>query len=399
MKIISNPKKIDKALVSLIKKYDSYYIATAWASVGFDAFQELLDNQENIKKMVVGLHFYQTHPDFIQRFMSNKKVKYILNSSGIYHPKFYLFVNNKNDWECLIGSANFTKSALSKNSEVVIHLTSKDEDSKSIYKSLKKTIKEYWATSELMNEDELSNYRNLWKKNQRKINVLKEKFGSSKKAKPLLKSGVYSLTWEEFYNKIQHDEYHSFNGRLRLLKKAREYFEEYNSFEMMSEMQRRKLAGIITKNQNTSDIDWGWFGSMKGAGRFQNRINENNKHISLALAKIPLSGVVTREDFNNFVQEFNLAFPEGGSGIAIASRLLAMKRPDVFVCLDDRNKVELCNDFGISRPSTFDAYWDDIIERIQNSVWWSINKPSDKTEAEAWLGRVAMLDVLFYNEN
>ena len=70
-----------------------------------------------------------------------------------------------------------------------------------------------------------------------------------------------------------------------------------------------------------------------------------------------------------------------------------------FVCLDDRNKVELCEDFGISRPSTFSSYWDDIIERIQNSVWWSINKPSDKTEAEAWLGTVAMLDVLFYNEN
>lgn len=399
MKIISSPKKIDKTLVSLIRKHDKYYIATAWASVGFDAFQELYAHKENIKKMVVGLHFYQTHPNFIQQFRDIKKVKYVLNSSGIYHPKFYLFVNNKNDWECLIGSANFTKSALSENSEVVIHLTSKDEDSKRVYKSLKKIIKEYWITSELMNEDELNNYRNLWKKNQRKINVLKEKFGSSKTSKSLVKSGVYSLSWEEYYEKIQHDKYHSFKGRLKLLQKARSYFDKYNSFELMSEMQRRKLAGIITKKQNTSDIEWAWFGSMKGAGKFQNRINENNKHISLALAEIPLSETVTRENYNNFVQEFDLAFPEGGSGIAIASRLLAMKRPDVFVCLDDRNKVELCEDFGISRPSTFGAYWDDIIERIQNSVWWSIDKPNNKTEAEAWLGRVAMLDVLFYNEN
>lgn len=47
MKIISKATEIDKALVSLMIKYDHYYIATAWASVGSNASNCLLENKEN----------------------------------------------------------------------------------------------------------------------------------------------------------------------------------------------------------------------------------------------------------------------------------------------------------------------------------------------------------------
>ncbi|MDK9763266.1 hypothetical protein KI743_14770 [Vibrio sp. D420a] len=135
---------------------------------------------------------------------------------------------------------------------------------------------------------------------------------------------------------------------------------------------------------------------MVGAGKFKNRINTNNEFISAALEQIPLNGPVGEADYKSFVTQFKLAFPDGGAGIAIASRLLAMKRPDYFVCLDSQNRAELCRDFGIPANVNFDTYWVNIIVRILDSVWWSAPRPIDPIERQAWEGRAAMIDATFY---
>lgn len=398
MEIITKASKIDDALLKLIKKYKKYYIATAWASLGSKSSIELLRNKNKIIKMIVGTHFYQTHPNFIEKFINSKKVKFILKTNGIYHPKVYLFSNSRNDWECIIGSANFTVSALTKNNEVVVHIKSTDSNSTNIYKSLMDTIDGYWSNSEPISKTEYHNYKNIWNKNKKKIDSLKGKYGKSKNSKPLVKSEMFSLSWSEYYELINNDDFHSFEGRIKLLNTAKVYFSDNNSFSQFDEIKRREIAGIATENQSESDIGWGWFGSMKGAGKFQNRINTNNIFISQALDEIPLEGKINKSEYNNFVNEFQQAFPDGGSGVAIASRLLAMKRPDYFVCLDNQNRPKLCEEFGISKSVSFEGYWDEIIERIIDSVWWLSEKPKNKTEAQAWLGRTAMLDAIFYEE-
>lgn len=395
MEVITNSLKIDKTLVKLMMKYKRYHIATAWASLGSNASKTLLNNKKRIKKMIVGTHFYQTHPDFIENFISSKQVKFILQTNGIYHPKVYLFSNQDNDWECVIGSANFTMSALSRNSEVVVHIKSTDKDASNVYKELISTINGYWIESEPISKDDFHNYKNIWKKN---IKKLKGEYGGSKNKKPLIKSKIFSYSWPEYFELISNDKFHSFKGRIELLGISNRYFAENKKFSKLDEIQRREIAGIATENQSDSNVNWGWFGSMSGAGKFQNRINTNNKYISRALGAIPLQGTVYKSHYTKFVSLFQQTFPDGGAGVAIASRLLAMKRPDQFVCLDKRNRPKLCNEFGISKTVTFDAYWDDVIERINDSVWWSSKMPHNKTEAKAWLGRAAMLDTIFYEE-
>lgn len=398
MEVITNSSKIDQALVKLMKKYDKYYIATAWASLGSKASLELLKNKNKIKKMIVGTHFYQTHPDFMEEFIGSKRVKFILKPNGIYHPKMYLFSNKKKEWECLIGSANFTTSALTRNDEIVVKIKSSDLNSEIARETMMEAVKEYWKNSEIINKSDFHNYKNIWLKNRKKLNGLKEKFGKSKKAKPLIKSGIFSLDWSEYYELIQNDSFHSFDGRIELLNTVQNYFIEYGYFCDMSKINRREIAGIATKNQSDFGISWGWFGGMGGAGKFQNRINTNNKYISQALDKIPLQGKIYKSNYNQFIELFQQAFPDGGSGVAIASRLLTMKRPDYFVCLDKQNRPRLCDEFGIKKTISFNDYWDEIIERILNSVWWSSEKPTNEIEVQAWLGRTAMLDAVFYEE-
>ncbi len=249
-----------------------------------------------------------------------------------------------------------------------------------------------------MSEGEYQNYRKIWEKNRKKINSLKEKYGQSKKNKPLIRSEIFSLSWTDYFSKIQNDKFNSFPGRIELLNTIHGYFEKNRHFSEMETIKRREIAGIANKNQSMSHIDWGWFGSMVGAGRFQNRINENNISISKALDEIPLQGNVYRSNYNNFIKLFEQAFPTGGAGIAIASRLLSMKRPDCFVCLDKQNAEKLCEEFGIAKSVSFEAYWEGIIERIHDSVWYLSERPSGKIEADAWYGRAAMLDSIFYVE-
>ncbi|OCG63137.1 hypothetical protein [Gilliamella sp. GillExp13] len=156
------------------------------------------------------------------------------------------------------------------------------------------------------------------------------------------------------------------------------------------------MAGLI---DDGSEIEWKWFGSMVGAGVFHSKINNNDPNISNALNCIPLTGPVNEANYNQFIKIFKQAFPAGKCGIGIASRLLAMKRPDYFVCLDGQNRPALCKDFGIPQKIDLETYWEQIIARIIDSVWWSSSCPDDsrkKEEKQAWNGRVAMIDAIFY---
>lgn len=392
MKIITDPSSIDKTLVKLMQKYTRYYIATAWASMGSHASFALLENKKRIVKMVVGTHFYQTHPNFIDNFSDSNKVRFILKTDGIYHPKVYLFSKENGDWECLIGSANFTTSALSKNYELMAHIISEDQCSKDVFTDVLESINTFWSDARKMTNNEITNYKNIWEKNRQKLDSLKGIYGGLQSKEDIVCSNIYSHQWAQYFRSISNDKLNSFQDRLNVLRTVNEYFLENQSFSKFSELQRKQVAGVI----NGSEVSWKWFGSMVGAGKFKNRINTNNTYISDALDFIPLTGLVSESDYNKFVEKFKLAFPDGGAGIAIASRLLTMKRPDYFVCLNSQNRTKLCRDFGIPENITFKTYWSNIIARIIDSVWWSSPRPSDPTEEHAWNCRAAMIDAIFY---
>jgi hypothetical protein len=136
---------------------------------------------------------------------------------------------------------------------------------------------------------------------------------------------------------------------------------------------------------------------MSGAGYFHQAVNNNNPHISRAVDRIPSHALVSYSQYKGYVSEFVKAFPGGKHGVAVASRLLAMKRPDQFVCLDSKNRDELCKDFGIKKAGMdYERYWDEIVARIQDSPWWNSDIPTDGMERRVWNGRAAMLDAIFY---
>lgn len=81
--------------------------------------------------------------------------------------------------------------------------------------------------------------------------------------------------------------------------------------------------------------------------------------------------------------------------IATATRLLAMKRPDSFLCVNSKNKHLLAKYLNIPPSNlTLENYWDLVIVPIRQSSWFNIKNPIQGKDF--WKFRVALLDALIY---
>ena len=145
MRLLSSQKEITSTFNALLRECQSISFAVAWASIGFDSCTQLLKSRRKIRQGVVGTHFYQTAPEFIESFIGKKNVKFIRSQSSVFHPKVYLFEWRNGDWSCLIGSANFTRGGFGDNSELLIHIEKSDDLSGTIGAKIRSQIETYWA--------------------------------------------------------------------------------------------------------------------------------------------------------------------------------------------------------------------------------------------------------------
>lgn len=391
MQLSKGGSSLNSKLKKLSEKHENISFAVAWASSGTDAFDAIYSGRKKIKKAVIGTHFYQTHPDVVDKFAGSDNCHFVMQPKGVFHPKVFLFWS-KLAWDLLIGSANLTKGALTENTELLLHITSNDSSEK-FRAEIEQTIYDFWLQGEVVDVEKAKAYRELWKAQQGALRRVSGSYSPTTKSKPPVHTKIMVMSWDTFLARVKDDPHHGFIERCNLLELVRGCFTASKTFGDMELGMRKTIAGL----PNTWNEYWGWFGSMKGAGYYHQAINENNEHISSALDEIPLQGIVTRDNYDAYVDEFVRAFPNGRDGISIASRLLALKRPDQFVCLDSKNKTRLCKDFGIKQTGMeYERYWDDVVCRIMDSAWWNSPRPKQKEAGQVWLGRAAMLDAIFY---
>ncbi|MFW9594971.1 MAG: phospholipase D family protein [Macromonas sp.] len=392
MNLITTNSDLRTNLSRLIRKYKNISFAVAWASAGTEIFRELIANQNRIHKAVIGTHFYQTHPDVLDEFSASKEVRFILQTKGVFHPKIYIFWD-EGHWEILMGSANLTAGALTNNTEAMILISDSDQSASSLKENVIALIDSYWEEADSVSKANAVSYRALWAKQQPALRRLSGQYGQTSKSKAPVHSTVMAMSWVDFLSCVKQDPHHGFEERCNLLDLARDAFITTNHFKDMELGLRKTIAGLPTDFNKY----WGWFGSMRGAGYYHQAVNNNNPYISEALDEIPIQGPVSRKHYEAYIEKFLQAFPNGRDGVAIASRLLALKRPDYFVCLDSKNKKKLCEDFGIKDANmNYERYWEEIIERITDSAWWNEATPKNASDIRVWKGRAAMLDAIFY---
>lgn len=395
MKLITSGTDFKNHLIRLFAKYPRASLAVAWASANSDAFNSLVTHAAKVEHAVIGTHFYQTHPDVLDAFVGSTKTKFILQPTGVFHPKVYCFYDlDGKEFEIIIGSANLTHGAMSVNTELSTLITHKDGPAELLVQTLA-FIELQTKRARTISKDEANNYRTLWKLRQPALQRLTDQYGETQSGTALIDIPLMTMNWFQYITRVKLENAQNFKNRLELLSIARRLFASTPKFADMNIEARKAIAGIDALIVKDAKI----FGSMMGAGYFRQAINNNNIHLSNALDKIPHTGLVNRAQYDAFIEEYLKAFPMGRDGIGTSSRLLALKRPDYFICVDSKNRDKLTEAFNIRKNGLdYNRYWSEIVERVTDSNWWRSVPPSDTEELEAWNGRAAMLDALVYSE-
>jgi hypothetical protein len=221
-----------------------------------------------------------------------------------------------------------------------------------------------------------------------------------------------TLSWEDYFKKLN---YNSdlmgndltpsyFAERIALLEYVKNKFKKDSDFQAFHPYVKRLIAGTndtLFNREFDLNLNGKLFGIMAAAGKFSNRINEQDMYIGSALECIPSEGEVNETMYKNYLAEFRNAFEKynyGGYGLGVTTRLLAMKRPDMFICINNANYKAIKKIF---RSVHLNNYWERVVEPTQSMNWnkkpENINSMCEQ-ELLVFECRAAMLDTLIYNE-
>lgn len=385
-------------LAKLIKDHDQIYIAAAWGS-NSQVADNLIQNKEKFVSVTFGLSFCQTDPDLVDRLVGIKNAFVTISEKVTFHPKLYYFQSGDNA-EAIIGSSNFTNGGLDKNHEANLHV--KGPTNSTVFAEIRAQIEKYRPLQRPVTKELAESYRLQHNAARLLPKPRNPTLPGTSALAAQLASPLARLDWEAYVKSVKSSPYHNFKARLGLLRECQRMFASVSSFADLSTFEWKAIAGVIGEKQkheaNLDQHDWGWFGSMKGMGDFANRIAEKDGAIAKALDAIPRHGEVSEAHYNQFREEFLRAFKNSSriGGVPTATRLLAMKRPDTFVCISKPNKDGLAEALGFPKTVLeLDSYWERVIEPIRMSPWYSSQRPLG-ADAELWDGRVAMLDAIYY---
>lgn len=397
-------KATNEELKKLIAGYDEFHWSVAWGSMNETAV-ELLKNSKKITCVTFGIAFSHSDPEFIKKLQDVKGARVVRKfSGGTFHPKVYGFKKGQ-EAVVLVGSANFTDGGLGKNNECTVKIVGKTSDT--FFRDIFGFTKSCFDAGEPVTSEFAQAYEACVKLAQREKrpshNPMEEIQQINTKA---FSAPLLGYDWQTYISNIKKSDKHDLSGRLKVLHIAQKCFSSVNSYSALKPAYQKFIAGLpIPEHQKLKDpnlVDglYGWFGSMKGMGDFAKLINNNDKKISKALGCIPLRGDVGKENYENFVKFFLSAFKNATrtGGVPTASRLLALKRPDVFVCICGPNITKASK--ALNFPKTkldLDNYWERVVQVIRLADWYNAPKPIDDKTGGIWEYRAAMLDAIFYD--
>ena len=400
-RIITNLKELSKIFIDYCDKYQQISFVTAWAGKSNAVIDALYRNKNKIVHSSVGLQFYQTDPEFIDRFWEVEEIQYCKNNStDVFHPKAYLFYKkDSSKWAVIIGSSNLTNGGFARNKECNVLLTS-ETDNEAVFKSVKTMIENYWQLSDLLSDEEFDEYEDNANKNKPYLKQLK---------KPVSPE-INGLGWDGYIKRMADNQEEGIIDsehnriRLNLLDTAQRLFRKYKSLKKFPDEYAEAVVGL-KRNYKGID-DWCFFGSMTGKTSFRSNFRKEFLNgLSDALDIIPLNGPVHELQFDQFVHAVRKT-SEYKDPITLCTRLLAMKRPDFFVCAAGRSSKNgqestmsmLCSLLNLDRKTlSIDNYWNLIILSIQNSDWYQTDVDLiPEEEKKIYSYRAAMLDALYY---
>lgn len=187
-----------------------------------------------------------------------------------------------------------------------------------------------------------------------------------------------------------------------------------SQLELLKKSANLSLCGVnnatsVQKNwlygKSTAECDGSALPSFKNSRNFISYVTNHTDKVDQVLSLIPLTGEVTTADFNAFVALYKKTYCQAtgakNAPLYPATRLLALHRPDLFVCLSATNAELYSAAFATDKLSSdsFDVYWNQLITGIKASAFWRAEMPQESEQGKTyWRFRVALIDIFLANE-
>lgn len=391
-------KSVAQHVSALIEEHDHISMAVAWGGLTAVA-KVLLANKSKFESILFGVDFSASDPDLIDRLADVPNAFIANNRPGCFHPKIFYFRSGTKA-EAIVGSANFTKGGLISNLEASVHVKGSAGDP--FFEQVRTQLARYKPLHLPITKPLAESYRRQTEAASRSPRPKNPVLPGNTKQWARINSPLATMSWKDFVARARADPYHDFKKRMKLLRAIQQMFASTSSLGDLLVTEWKGIAGVLGNveaiNANFDDVEWGWFGSMGGAGTFAELIGLKDRSLAKALDSIPKRGNVTEAQFDDYCYGFTEAFSESSRTARLppATRLLAMKRPDFFVCVNGGNRRNLAGALAFA-PTTLslENYWKHVIEPIQQAPWFNAPRPAAKNR-ELWDARVAMLDAIYY---
>jgi hypothetical protein len=387
-----------RRLSALIGKHDLIAIAVAWGGITSVA-DKLLANTSKFESVLLGVDFSATEAELIDRLIDVPNAFVAKNRPGCFHPKIFYFQSGARA-EAIVGSANFTNGGLSSNLEASVHV--KGEANDRFFAQVRDQLDGYKHLRLPITQALADGYRRQSKAARKAPRPKNPVLPGEGKDWDRVNSPLGTMEWKELVKLARQDRFHDYKKRMKLVRAIQQIFANTPSFAKLSVAEAKGVAGVLGRVEaeaaRLGGLEWGWFGSMGGAGVFAELIGLKDAALAAALDAIPKRGDVTGTQFDDYIAAFTAAFSKSPriARLGPATRLLAMKRPDFFVCVNGGNTLGLAKALAFA-PTTIDVdnYWNRIIEPIQQAPWYNIPRPNGR-DMELWDARAAMLDAIYY---
>lgn len=386
--VLTDADTLFERLEALFNWAESVDICYAWTcSTGGTGRHWKAMNLAKVRRAVIGTSFARTEPAAIVALNGRPdRLKLIIKSDGTFHPK--VIIGRKGDLRrAIVGSANFTRGAFTTNTELSIELDGTKSDAE--LKHIQKFINDRWDDGEVLDDDWLVDYKALWER-ERKRKVMVP-------GAPLEITSLTSLemTWQEYVELIRKQEGRlTKNFKIKISAAEGSYFWEigmaatmFQKAPQFSDLSLDERTFLMGEGEST-----GLLGSMGGAGWAMELVQRYPEKIGYGLDQLPLDGPVTAALALNVMTALTGLH---GVSVGVASRLMTIKRPDLFISVNNGSEPKLSmarNGVRIKNKKHYML----LLNSIWNTEWFRSPRPADAAEAALWDWRVALLDSSLY---
>lgn len=378
-------------------------IAVAWATSG-PALDCLVDAAHKHKTQVcaiVGTYGNATEPDALEKLKELGELRLVPNEGRLFHPKVYMFRGDKKEiaW---IGSANFTRGGFQKNEEAVFE--TRDLNTVNTW------FKHQWKECGPLPPNAIADYRKRWVRNPPSRSLASLTGAMPPENVERLAYIKQAHDWSGYVRAIEQCQDwwvdHRRNGdkrsRWRVYGKKRSWahtIEKGRSIARKRDWSQlsREEAQILLGLYHDDSLVSGLLGDMTRAKKACTVFSQSQ------IVRRRVKGAVSRvihappNAFPDVVIEaIGIIKGERGFGMSVATRLLALARPDRIVSLNSRSKEQLKRAFpeagGLSTPNRYGL----LLEALYRKLWYGVDEPSNNFERKLWSMRAALLDCFVY---